>query len=274
MRQSAPSILLVPTLLLAAACGVSSEDGQLPGAGDGGLSGEADATVPSAEEAAVYAHSATTLYRLDPNTLQVTIIGDFEGCSSVTDIALDKDSNLFGTSFDGLYRIDINTARCTQIASGAYPNSLSFVPLGILDPSREVLVAYDGGNYVRIDTTSGALSTIGTIGGGYVSSGDVVSVEGGGTYLTASGPDCDDCLLQIDPATGAMLNNWGSLEFQSVFGLAYWGGTAYGFDDTGAAFAIHFSGSSVSTSNIAIPNAPGNLSFWGAGSTTAAPIID
>lgn len=281
-RASTAILLSLSALALgAAACGVSDEDGQLPGAADGGSqvpSPDArqpvDDASPSQGIAAVYAHSASTLYKLDPETLEVEVIGDFSNCSSIVDIALDKDSNLYGTSFNGLYKIDSATAACTLIASGSYPNSLSFVPVGVLDNSREVLVAYEGSQYISIDVATGEIKNIGSIGGGYASSGDVVSVEGGGTFLTANGPGCNDCFVQIDPATGAMINDWGSLDFQSVFGLAYWGGTAYGFDDTGAAFAIHFSGNAVSTSNIAIPNAPAGLSFWGAGSTTQAPIID
>jgi hypothetical protein len=259
----------------AAACGVSDEDGNLPTGSDGGmLEEETDASRPATGEAAVYAHSSNTLYRLNPETLEVQVVGSFSGCSSVIDIALDKDSNIYATTFSGLYEIDSQTAACSLIAFGSYPNSLSFVPAGLLDPNQEVLVAYLGSQYVKIDVDSGQISNIGNIEGGYASSGDVVSVEGGGTFLTATGPGCSDCLLQIDPETGAMINNWGPLGYASVFGLAYWGGTAYGFNDFGAAFSIDFAGSTVITTPIEIPNAPAGLSFWGAGSSTKAPIID
>lgn len=225
-----------------------------------------------AVRAAVYAHSADTLYKLDPNTLEVSTVADFSGCSSMIDIALDKDSNLYGTTFNGLYRIDINTAACTEIASGSYPNSLSFVPADVLEPGEEVLVAYEGSQYVRIDVVTGAKSNVGSIDG-YTSSGDVVSVEGGGTYLTADGSGCDDCLLQINPADGTLIKNWGTVGMRGVYGLAYWGGIAYGFDDTGVAFAIEFGSDTVTTNLISFPDSPPGLSFWGAGSTTQAPIV-
>jgi hypothetical protein len=257
-------------------CGPSDD-----GAGaDGGVS-TADAADQNFSDAGldtsnaeVYAHSPTTLYRLDPNTLQVDTVADFNGCGEVIDIALDKDSNLYGTSFTGLYRINRDTAVCTEIATGSYPNSLSFVPAGVLDPANEVLVAYLGADYIRIDVTTGAITTIGTIGGGLTSSGDIVSVEGGGTYLTVDGPNCDDCLIQVNPADGGLQRNWGELGFPNVWGLAYWGGVAYGFDDNGSAFSIEFGGSTVTTTPIAFPGAPPGLRFWGAGSTTVAPIID
>jgi hypothetical protein len=259
----------------AIACGPSDE-----GAGaDGGATADAapqnssDAR-PEAINAEVYAHSPTTLYRLNPNTLEVDTVANFSGCGEVIDIALDKDSKLYGTSFTGLFLINRITAVCTQIATGDYPNSLSFVPAGILDPTEEVLVAYLGSDYVRIDVTTGAITTIGAIGGGLFSSGDIVSVEGGGTYLTVGGPNCDDCLVQVNPADGSLQRNWGELDFPNVWGLAYWGGVAYGFDDNGSAFSIEFGSSTVTTTPIAFPGSPPGLRFWGAGSTTQAPIID
>ena len=59
----------------------------------------------------------------------------------------------------------------------------------------------------------GAITTVGAIGGGYTSSGDIVSVEGGGTYLTVKGgPNaCNDCSIQVDPKTGSFLLEWGPL---------------------------------------------------------------
>ena len=55
-----------------------------------------------------------------------------------------------------------------------YPNSLSFVPKGTVDPNVEALVGYNGGTYVRIDTVTGAVTSIGNLGSGYSSSGDIV----------------------------------------------------------------------------------------------------
>jgi hypothetical protein len=65
----------------------------------------------------VYAHSSNTLYRLNPETLEVQVVGSFSGCSSVIDIALDKDSNIYATTFSGLYEIDSQTAAC-RLAAG------------------------------------------------------------------------------------------------------------------------------------------------------------
>src|SRR5262249_41241471 len=89
-----------------------------------------------------WAHSAGTLYNLEPFSKTTTRIGDFSGCAGqMIDIALDKDGQMYGTTFISLEKIDKTTAKCTTIKSnGSYPNSLAFVPKGTLDPNVEVLV--------------------------------------------------------------------------------------------------------------------------------------
>jgi hypothetical protein len=240
--------------------------------------GEASGTdAVSGGEAVVYAETKDTLYELDAKTLVVKTVGAFTGCSDVIDIALDKDSNMYATTPDGLYTVDTKTVACTLVANGsAYPNSLSFVPAGTLDPMVEALVGYVGGTYVRIDEKTGAITMMGSIGQGYSSSGDIVSVKGGGTYLTVKGgpkSDCDDCLIQIDPKTGAFLLDWGPVGRSNVFGLAFWGGAVYGFDTAGTLFEVQFHGLATQITNIPFPKAPAGLSWFGAGSTTSAPLV-
>lgn len=253
--------------------GSSSSSGDITVGVGGGITSGSGGGGGDDQIAEVYGHSPNTLYRLDPVTKQVTTVGDFKGCSGVIDIAIDKDSNMYGTTFGGLFKIDKTTAICTAIQSGGYPNSLSFVPVGTLDPVKETLVGYNGSQYVRIDTQSGAVTNVGSIGGGLASSGDIVSVIGGGTYLTVTGPNCGDCIIEVNPSTGALVKNYGSVGHSSVFGLAFWAGSAYGFSDYGELFEIQFVGNSVMTTVIPIAGAPAFLQFWGAGSTTSAPPV-
>ncbi len=299
MRKDLVAALALPTLL---ACGCTATSDGSPFGAAGGFAG-AGASAGAGGDAAggadgsgaggsgagggfnvggaggsgelvaeVYGHSATVLYKLDPLTLEVTTIGPFQGCAYVIDLAIDKDHNLTATTFSGIYAIDKTNAACTLIRSGDYPNSLSFVPEGTVDPNAEALVGFINDAYVRIDVDTGEVQTLGTIGGGYISSGDVVSVIGGSTFLTVKQGGCDDCLIEVDPTDGHMVKNWGALGYSSVFGLTYWGGTAYGFTDGGQLFSISFGTDSVTTTPIAIPGAPPGLSFWGAGSSTAAPV--
>ena len=226
------------------------------------------------ENAEVYGHSPDTLYKLDPITKEVTEIGGFNGCDDVIDIAIDKDGNDIGTAFQGLYSIDKDTASCTLIAPGTYPNSLSFVPQGTVDPNEEALVGYNVTDYVRIDPVTGDITVLnaGAITGGFESSGDIVSVINGGTYLTTKGGGCDDCLVEVNPSTGAIVTDFGSAGASQIFGLAFWGGSAYGFTNDGLLVELVFQGNSVSTTAISIPGAPTDLQFWGAGSSTDVPI--
>lgn len=229
----------------------------------------------------VYGQSRTTLYKLDPKTKQVSVVGDFQNCGGdIIDIALDAKGALFGVSNTVLYAIDKSSAKCTAITTappnGKFPNSLSFVPKGTVDPNVEALVGYDGGDYVRIAVDTGERSVIGHLGAGNLeSSGDIVSVKDGATYLTVKGGACNtnDCLVEVDPSSGKLLKNWGSIEHKKVFGLSFWGGKVYGFDNAGNLFEVSFGVSQLSTQPIDIPQRPTGLSFWGAGSSTSAPLV-
>jgi hypothetical protein len=231
----------------------------------------------------VYGQSATTLYKLEPKTKAVTVVGNFKNCEPVIDIALDEKSTLYAVSDKTLYTVDKNTAVCTPhgataSANAHYPTSLSFVPKGTVDPNEEALVGFDEGDYIRINVQDGSRTVLGKLGGSLVSSGDIVSVKGGKTFLTvkgAKGSDCynTDCLVEVDPQNGKMLKNWGSIEHKKVFGLAFWGGKVYGFDEQGTLFEVTFGSNKVVTTTIPIPQKPADLGFWGAGSSTSAPLV-
>jgi hypothetical protein len=234
--------------------------------GSGGATGGA-----GGGDARVYAQSASTLYELDPITKAVTTVGAFSGCGGdVIDIAVDKDGVMFAATSGTLNRVDTASAKCSFVAFGIYPNSLSFVPKGTVDPAAEALVGYNGSTYVRIDTATGAETILGDLGQGYGSSGDIVSVIGGGTYLTVNGNGCNDCIVEVDPKSGAMKKMIGSVGHASVYGLAFWAGSAYGFDDAGELFQIDLTNGH--STPITMPQKPAGLRFWGAGSTTSAPL--
>lgn len=250
-----------------------------------------DDAKPPTGPAEVFGHSGTTLYRLDPDTRAAQTVGTFSGCNepseAVLDIALDEKSAMFGTTRTGLFKIDKATAKCTKIAAAVgnkeFPNSLSFVPKGTLDANSEALVGYVDDEYVRIDPQTGQISSIGKLDTGssrLISSGDIVSVIGGPTYLTvksaSNDTQCDaaDCLVEVDPKTGKILRNFGQLNGKTaVFGVAFWAGAVYGFDRAGNLFQVIVNGGSLTLSTITIPQAPAGLSFFGAGSTTAAPVL-
>jgi hypothetical protein len=259
------------------------------GAGQGGTINVGGAAGSGGQVGAVYAHSATTLYKLDPYTKQITIVGKFDCLGTLFpgggmwDIAIDKNGNMVGTanngvSTGGVVSIDKTTAHCSVLQVGTYPNSLTFVPAGTLLPNTEALVGYNQDQYVEIDEQTGTVTTIGDLnpnptGQDWQSSGDIVSIIGGGTYVTVNpygSTGGKDSIVEVDPKTGQVTKLIGNTGFTKLWGLGYWGGIAYGFSATGQLAQIDLS-TGVGTS-IPLQNVPAGLAFWGAGTTTAAPI--
>ncbi|MFW5741557.1 MAG: hypothetical protein ACOC1F_14480 [Myxococcota bacterium] len=256
------------------------------GFGGGGSDG---AVAPLTGE--VYAHSDSTLYKLEPLSKSVSVIGDFDcigasgSGSGMWDIAIDKDGNMFGSanglSGASLVRVMKGNAHCeVVVTASSLPNSLAFIPAGILDPTDEVLVGFDRNKYVRIDKLTGDLQEIGSLnpnatGQVWESSGDIVSIIDDKTYATVKpylgGTSYGtDTIVEVDPKTGEALRVIGNTGFYGLWGLGYWGGVAYGFSESGQLCEIDLtSGVGV---QIPIPNLPADISFWGAGVTTAAPI--
>ena len=242
----------------------------------------------------VYAHSDTTLWLLEPISKQVTMVGLFDcvgtTVKSMVDIAIDRAGKMTGSAAivfndalgGALVSIDPTSAHCTVLTQG--PNlvtSLTYVPEGTLVANAEALVGYTDDRYVRVDPATGQLTDIGLLNnaasGGvrWLSSGDVVSIKDGGTYLTVT-PESGamaggDRIVEVDPKTGALKRIIGATGMNAVLGLGYWGGIAYGFTLAGSLIQIDLMTGAGTV--IPIPGAPADLAFYGAGTTTVAPII-
>ena len=229
---------------------------------------------------AVYAHSSTTLYRLDPTTYDVILIGDFQDASGaavvdMTDIALDKTGTMYGVTFNVLYKIDYKAAKptCTQLATLSTSfNGLTVVPAGLIDPTSEVLVgsANDGG-WWRIDVVGGAsakLTQLGSYGSGLASSGDAVGIIGDAVFASVTGLPGHDHIITVDPKTGAMKADLGDTGVDGLWGVGYWGGVMYGFASSGALYAIDLK--TLKSTLIPLKTKPSG-GWWGAGVVTSAP---
>jgi hypothetical protein len=243
----------------------------------------------------VYAHSDTTLWLLEPISKQVTMVGMFDcvgtTVNSMVDIAIDRTGRMTGSaaiSYNGalggaLVSIDSTNAHCSALTRGPdLVTSLTYVPEGTLVANAEALVGYADDKYVRVDPATGAVTQIGMLNnaasGGvtWYSSGDVVSIQNGGTYLTVkagigtAGPG-GDRIVEVDPKTGALKRIIGPTGSGDVLGLGYWGGIAYGFTLEGKLLQIDLM--TGAGTPIPIPGASADLAFYGAGTTTVAPII-
>jgi hypothetical protein len=272
------------------------------GGSSGGSSGDPGDLDGSTANGRVYAHTPKTLYLFEPVTKNLTAIGDFDclGADSMIDIALDRAGAMFGTAFNKFVSIDPTNAKCTVIGTDSgqayYPNSLSFVPAGTLDPTKEVLVGYvqsfDNGKsyidtYCRIDTATGAMSVIGQPGdlnppagtGGkyYDVAGDLIALINDNNkayvilkddpYTDAGAASTTNHLAEINPTTGTITKIVGPTNQLKTFGFAYWGGKGYGFSDDGRITEINMT-TGATTEVLRLDGGPG---WYGAGVTTDSP---
>lgn len=260
---------LVPMVLSAIGCGPPPRDQSVDAALGPGDS-HADAYVEPFL-GAVYANSLAKLYKVDPDTLQVTLVGPFVWPAGyeqelMTDIAVDKDENVVGISYGAVYSINKTTAECTLLTAltGDQFNGLSYLAQGNGDES---LVATGlGGSLWKIDPTGAVAPTqIGSYGGQVASSGDLVSVASFGTVATVKNGSEIDYLARIDEATGAA-TMIGSTGYADIWGIGYWRNKVFGFVATNQFVLIDV------TTGAATYISTGPENWAGAGVTTRAPI--
>jgi hypothetical protein len=280
----------------AAACGPADR----PGAGDdddpGPGPGNPDAAAPRADaggfidaqplpdgdvnavEAVIYSHTSTTLFRVNADTLALSTVGDFTWPAgimneAITDIAVDETGDLIGVSLTRLYRINPLTAQATLLADlepGRQFNALSWVPAGVIPgASGETLVGAAGdGSLWRVSLQTGQAMQIGSFGSGYTSSGDLVSIEGAGTFAAIKDGGKDK-LARVDPTTGAATPVGTGIGFPNVYGLGYWKGRLYGFTSWEQIIVID-----PTTGKGTLQQMTPGRYWYGAGVTTKAPIIE
>jgi hypothetical protein len=277
MRNLGTLVLAASSLLVA--CGPSSRDPGGGGGGGGGVqpdaSGGGGGGGGGGEQVYVYAHTASTLYKVDPDTLQVHMVGDFKwgsvGSDQMTDIAIDRYGQMIGVSFTRVYRVDPNNAQTTLLSSALARsfNGLSFVPADQLGMTGEdVLVGTQStdGRVFRVDPMTGMTSEVGNMGNNFRSSGDLVGVAGFGTVQTVPGPS-GDTLARLAKSSFAASAVGGGTGFSKIYGIAFFKDQVYGFTEDG-----HFVLIDPGTGAATIVSNTG-IQWWGAAVTTVAPVL-
>jgi hypothetical protein len=217
---------------------------------------------------AVFAHGYDALYRVDPDSLAIQPVGAFGWPAepdTMTDIAVDSAGRIVGISFSVVYEVDPATARCRRLAAlDRELNGLSFVQG---DDGEVLLGAALDGTVVRLDPQSGASTTLGSFGDGLTSSGDLVSVDGFGTVATARTVDgWTDVLVSVDPSDGSA-TIIGDTGVTDIWGLGFWRNRVFGFTGYNELVVID------PESGAATVEGTGDVPWYGAGVTTAAPLI-
>lgn len=262
-------------VLAVAACGPSVRDRDGGGI-DAGSSGDGGSTVDaSAGQTYVYAHSSSALYRVDPITLAVNLVGDFQYAAALpdqmTDLAIDKTGLMIGVSFTSVYQVDPTTAVTTKLSDGLTGtfNGLSFVPAEQVGRTgADVLVGTRNadGAVFEINPMTGVATMIGNMGS-YSSSGDLVAVKDFGTVLTADNGTSNDRLVRLAPQSFAATLIGADIGYAEIWGIAFWGDKIFGFTNAGQFITID---PMTGTGTVVQMNGP---AWWGAAVTTSAPVI-
>ncbi len=264
--------------LVVSACGPN----QRKNAGDdddGSDAGTTDADNTPPGDAAVmtfvYAHTSSQLYKVDPDTLAVMLIGNFTfaggGSDQITDLAIDKTGLMIGISFTSVYRIDPSNAACTRLSQDltATFNGLSFVPateIGQTGPDILVATRNTSGVVSRIDPTTGQATQVGNMGS-FASSGDLVSIAGFGTVQTADNGAAADRLVRLASNSFAATPIGNTIGYADIWGIAYWKDKIFGFTEAGQFITID---PQTGVGTLVQGNGP---RWWGAAVTTLAPVI-
>ena len=266
----------VIAFIVFAACGPAGRDGGddtggggVDAGGDGSGSGSGDVSVTF-----VYAHTASALYKVDPDTLAITKIANFawsNGGDSMTDIAINKTGLMIGVSMTAVYRIDVTNAVATRIATGLSGgfNGLSFIPADMVGQTGDdILVGTRSADGVvtKIDPMTGQQSSIGNMGS-FASSGDLVAVKNFGTVQTADNGSSSDRLVRLAPQTFAGTAVGSNIGYSDIYGVAYWKDKIFGFTSSGQFVTID------PTSGVGTLVQSNGPAWWGAAVTTSAPVI-
>jgi hypothetical protein len=231
-----------------------------------------DAAVPDAAPApdadpagaVLYACNESDLYRVDPATLTATRVAAFGwpgtvGIDAMADLAVAGDGALFGASASRLYRIDPATARATVVgALGQAVNALAFVPAGVVDSAETLVGATQGGAWLRIDATTGAITSLGHFSAGHSSSGDLAYVPSLGVVAAVNPGGANDVLARVNPATGATTPIGATTGVIQLWGLGFAGGRLVGFALAGGISTID------TASGTATPATSGPAQWYGA----------
>jgi hypothetical protein len=255
---------------------------------------------------ALYAHTDTTLYALDPENLTkpMQLLGDFDcvgykqAASSMTDLAVGKDGTLFGISTVAVYPLAVQNGvvHCTAIwtlPANEKFYGLTMAPENTVDANETLIAANGLGQLYRIDRDTGNATQVGTLGTDpksglpWALSGDIVFLANGGnpigfaTVRTCPNNTCTsvDTVIQVDvskikPGTQSVLLSVRgqakspSTTFGSMFGIVAYKDKVVGFSTKGDIVSI----SNVDGSATLISSNP-TLRFTGAGVSTLAPVI-
>lgn len=206
--------------------GGTGATGATGGGGSGGLVIDSPSDGPGPGSTLVYAHTDTVLFQVDPTqaTPDLKQLGAFDCVGNgqvdpaMTDVAVDKDGQLWGISHTQIHLLEIQgqVVHCATSIPLDNPAdvkfyALTFAPVGVLDPAKEVLVGGNTAGELWAIDPQGKLTQVGSFGNvpatdgngnlypttnqgkPWELSGDIVFVENDGNPIGfATVRDCPD----------------------------------------------------------------------------------
>jgi hypothetical protein len=220
----------------------------------------------------IYAHTATTLYTVDPMTYALHTIGDFGGTDAMTDLAVTPDGNVYTISKTALYKVNATTGAATQLFAGIATSNVALTFL-----NNGTLLAADQAGGVRvIDPVTGDVQELGTYGAGYDTAGDLVAIADGTMFgVSTKAPGIattkKNVLIKVNvTATTAPATTVGGIGYDGVFGVAYAGGRVLAFTSGGLIISID---PSTGKGTQVADHSAQNIKFYGAGTSPLVPVL-
>jgi hypothetical protein len=158
---------------------VTGADGGTGGPGPGTPDGSTGPVVTpdmGAPQNLLYAHTDTTLYKVDPSVSPFTLqpLGDFscigpdQSSHAMTDLAVDKRGNLMAVTGHNLYPLIVagGTVTCGEkisLQGSGTTYALAYAPEGVLAPQEMLIAANSAGEVWAIDD-QGVQTQIGSLG--------------------------------------------------------------------------------------------------------------
>ncbi len=194
---------------------------------------------PEAATDPLYAHTASTLYSIEPERPYTHVrTGAFAASGSgpvtdITDVAIDTDGTMYAVSFDTLYRVDASNGQLSPVGTAGPTdlNALTFLADG-------TLLAGGGSDLYEVDPTSGSFTQVSSIGD-WSFAGDMVGLPDGLLYCAMSQASSEDetSLVVYDLASSTIIRT-GSTGTGALYGVAYAEDQLFGFNADGTIFTL------------------------------------
>jgi hypothetical protein len=230
-----------------------------------------DLTPSIVNEPPIYVNTATSLYKVDPTTYNLTFVGTFNAGENITDIAVKPDGNLLAISYNRFYEVDKNDASTDLLVWDEFDemNALTCLSDG------RILMADLAGDVYEIEYTKSGILVVfnfwllGNYGASQTTAGDLTSVSNGTLWgLSKSGNGASGTsngLMVVNNVTGVGTFK-GLTGFGELWGSAYSKGRILGFSSTGQIIEIN------TTTGVGTLLKTHSAEFWGAASNpTVSP---